>query len=172
MYKMSLHDPFEHLKHKLWPKKGPKVKLSIWFSTIKSLESPWFTCVKVACHIMLESSWSRLRLCFKSHLNQRFPQEIIGLQSCESPNFKNFGTPNLGIPGQNDIWVLAPWLGIENIIKGKVVASPKSGPWWILWVCVCLWVIRAPKVFQLCSNQLVVWFMQVYVSNWCTCHSS
>ncbi len=35
----------------------------------------------------------------------------------------------LGVLGQNDIWVLAPWPGIENNIKGKVVVSPKSGPW-------------------------------------------
>jgi ribulose 1,5-bisphosphate carboxylase large subunit-like protein len=41
---------------------------------------------------------------------------------------KNFGTPNLGILGQNDIWVLAPWPKIENTIKGKVVISPKFGP--------------------------------------------
>jgi len=28
--KMGSHDPFEYLKHKLWPKKGPKIKLPIW----------------------------------------------------------------------------------------------------------------------------------------------
>jgi hypothetical protein len=28
------------------------------------------------------------------------------------------------------------------------VDSPKFGPWWVLWVRVCLWLIRAPK----CSN--------------------
>jgi len=51
----------------------------------------------------------------------------MGLQSCESLNFGNFGTLNLGIPKQNDNWVQAPWLGINNTIRGKVVASPKSG---------------------------------------------
>ncbi len=35
----------------------------------------------------------------------------------------------VGVPGQNDIWVLVPWLGTEYTIKGKVVASPKSGLW-------------------------------------------
>jgi len=29
--------------------------------------------------------------------------------------------------------------------KGKVMASPKSGLWWALWVCVCPWFICAPK---------------------------
>jgi hypothetical protein len=72
----------------------------------------------------------------------------MGLQSYKIPNFKNFETPNLGIPGQNDIWVLALWLGIENIIRGKVVASPKSGP-----CCVCEFVFaRGLFVHQKCSN--------------------
>jgi len=39
------------------------------------------------------------------------------------------GVPIFGIPGQNDIWVLALWLGIENIIRGKVVASFKFRSW-------------------------------------------
>jgi hypothetical protein len=51
--KMGLHDPFGHLKHKLWPKERPGVKLAIWFPTIKSRESARFPCVKVACDILL-----------------------------------------------------------------------------------------------------------------------
>ncbi len=44
---------------------------------------------------------------------------------------------------------------MENTIRGKVVASPKSGPWWVLWICVYLWLICAPKVLQPCIDQLV-----------------
>jgi hypothetical protein len=40
MSKMGSHDPFGHLKHKLWPKEGPEVKLAIWLPSIKSQESP------------------------------------------------------------------------------------------------------------------------------------
>jgi hypothetical protein len=58
--------------------------------------------------------------------------------------------------GENDIWVQPLWLVIENIIREKVVASPKFRLWWVLWVRVCSWFICAPKVFHLCSNQLVV----------------
>ncbi len=58
-----------------------------------------------------------------------FEKEVMGFQSHVSPNFENFETPNLGVPGQNDIWMLASWLSTKNIIKGKVVASPKSGSW-------------------------------------------
>jgi hypothetical protein len=49
--------------------------------------------------------------------------------------------------------------------KVKVVASPKSGPWWVLWVRLCPWFVLAPKVFQLFINQLVVWFVQIRVSD-------
>jgi hypothetical protein len=51
--------------------------------------------------------------------------------------------------------------------KGKVVACFKFGPWWILWVRVYSWLIHAPKVLQLCTNQLVVWFVHV-VRIYCT----
>jgi hypothetical protein len=92
----------------------------------------------------------------------------MGFQSRENTHF---GTTNLEVPGQNDIWMQAPWLGIENTIRGKVVASPRSRPWWVLWIYVYSWFVRAPKVFQLCINQLVIWFVQVHVNNWPTCHS-
>jgi hypothetical protein len=29
MFKMGSHDPFGHLKHKLWPKERPRVKLAV-----------------------------------------------------------------------------------------------------------------------------------------------
>jgi hypothetical protein len=73
---------------------------------------------------------------------------------------------------QNDIWVLVLWLATKYTIKRKVVASPKSGPWWVLWVWVCLWFILAPKVLQLCINQLVVWFCASLCEWVITCHSS
>jgi hypothetical protein len=39
MSKLSSHDPFGHLKYKLWPKERPGVKLAICLPTIKSQES-------------------------------------------------------------------------------------------------------------------------------------
>jgi hypothetical protein len=48
------------------------------------------------------------------------------LQESQFWEFQDF---NLGVPRQNDIWMLAPWPGTENTIRGKVVASPKSRPW-------------------------------------------
>jgi hypothetical protein len=43
MSKMGSHCSFGHLKHKLWPKEGPGVKLPIWPPIIKSRESTQFT---------------------------------------------------------------------------------------------------------------------------------
>jgi hypothetical protein len=126
---------------------------------------------EVVCHILSKRPQQGLQLYFKLHLNQRSAHKVMGFQSCRSPKVREFQGSNLGIVGQNDIWVLVPWLEIKNIIRGKVVASPKSKPWWVLWVRVCSCLICAPKVFQLCTNQLVILVAQVHVSNWLACHS-
>ncbi len=109
----------------------------------------------MACNISLKSFWQGLQLCFRPQFNQRSAQKVLGFQSHKSPNSGNFKTPDLGIPRQNDIWVQLSWLGIENTIRRKVVACPKFRLWWILWVHVCPWFVRAPKVLQPCTNQLV-----------------
>jgi len=116
MFKMGSHDPFGYLKHKLWQKERLKVKLSISFPITKSWESPWFTCVYVACHISLKRSWKGLQLCFRPHF-----------QSHGSPNFENFEIPKFGISGQNDIWMWAPWPGTKNIIRGRWWLPPSLG---------------------------------------------
>jgi hypothetical protein len=93
MSEMGSHDPFEHMKHKLWSKEGPWVESVIWFPTTKSQESPWFPCVEVMCDILLESSRRGLQLCFKLHFNRRSSNKVMRPQSRESPNFGNFGIP-------------------------------------------------------------------------------
>jgi hypothetical protein len=45
MFKMSLHDPFEYLKQKLWSKEGLGIKVPIWFLPTKSQESPLNMCM-------------------------------------------------------------------------------------------------------------------------------
>jgi len=121
------------------PKERSGVKLAIWLLTTKSKKLPWFPCVQVQCDMPLESSQQRIQLCFRRHFNWRSAHKVMGPQSCESPNFGNFGTLK---------WVLVFWLNTEYTIKGKVVASPKSRLWWVLWVRVCLWLVHALK----CSN--------------------
>jgi len=137
---MGSHHPFGYLKHKLWSKEGLRIKLLISFLTTKSWELP--------CHI-----------CWK-FLNEDY-NFALNFTSIKRLHTKLWASkveriPILEILGQNDIWVLALWSGTENIIRGKVMASPKSGPWWVLWVHVCSWFVCAPKVSQLCTNQPII----------------
>jgi hypothetical protein len=74
--------------------------------------------------------------------------------------------------GKNDNWVQPPWPVTKNTIKKKVVACPKSESWWVIWVCVCSWLVHAPKMFKLCTNQLIIWFLHIHMNNWPTCHLS
>jgi len=172
MFKISSHDPFEYLKHKLWLKKRSKIIMPIWLLTIKSRESPWNTCVQVTS-----------MYCWKA-LNKGY-NFASDLTSSKGLHSKLWASKVLGVPISR-ILGLPTWESWDKMTSGcslcgqaqiilwrrKVVVSPKSKPWWILWVCVCLWFIRAPKMIQLCINQLVVWFVQVYVNNWHVCHSS
>jgi len=161
MSEMGLHHLFGHLKHKLWPKEGPGVRLTIWFPTIKSQESPQFPCVQVACDIPLKSFQWGLQLFFRPHLNQRSTHKVMGPQSCESPNFGNFETLqtkchlNVGFVERHRVYY-----------KGEGDGFPQ------VWAMVYPWLVLAPKVFQLCANQLVVWFVLVCVSDWSASQSS
>ncbi len=123
--------------------------------------------MQVACEISLESSQWGLQFCFKLHLNPRSAHKVMRTQSRGSPNFKNFRTPIWESREKNAIWMWASWRGTKYSIRGKVIASPKSKLWWVLWIQVCSWFIQAPKVLQLCTNHLVFGFVQVRVSGWC-----
>jgi hypothetical protein len=122
MSKIGLHDPFGHLKHKLWPKERPRVKLTVWLPTTKSQESTWFPCVQVACNILLKSSWRGLQLCFSLHPNRRFAHKVMGPQICRSPNFGNFGTP---------IWESQDKMPFGCGPRGKAHNILQGGKWWL-----------------------------------------
>jgi hypothetical protein len=153
---MALHYPFEYLQHKLWLKEESRLKVSIWFLTTKSQELPKVTCVQELCHISFESSWRELQICFRCHLNQSFAQEVIGIQSGKSPNFKNYETPDLGILKKTPFGY-SPYGEPQRILQG--------GSWWFPpslghgesceFVYVCGSFMHQ-KMFQLCTNQLVV----------------
>jgi hypothetical protein len=165
---MGTHGPFGHLKHKLWPKEGPRgIKLAIWFSTTKSQESFRFPCVQVVCDISLENSQRGLQICFKRHFNQRSTYKIMGPQSHGSPSCGNFGSPE------------TKWhLGVSPMVKHRVYYKEEGGGFLQVRAMVslmnpCLLVPRpCTKVLQLCINQLVVWFVQVCVSKWIARQSS
>jgi len=113
----------------------------------------------VVCDILLESSQWGLRHCFRPHLNRRSTCKIMGPQSRKSPNCGNFGTK---------------WhLGFGPMARHRVYYKGEGGDFPQVRVVVnlvssCLPVARpCTKVLQLCTNQLIVWFVQVCVSNWC-----
>ncbi len=149
-------------------KKGRELNYQIWLSTIKNQESPWFPYVQVACAIgklltkaktLLETSF-QLEVCTQSY----GPPKLWESQLWE------FRDSHLGILGQNDIWVLVLWPCTKYTIRGKVVASPKFESWRVLWICVCLWLVRAPNysnyaltnlLFGLCKS---VWAIELLVN--------
>jgi hypothetical protein len=123
------------------------------------------------CHISLKSYQRGLQLFFRPHLNKRSEQEIMSVQSDRSPNFENFGIPNLEIL-RKMTFECSPHGESKMYYNGEGGGFPTFKLWWVLWVCVCPWFIYAPKMLQLCINQLVVWFVQIHMNNWLACHLS
>jgi hypothetical protein len=157
MSKMGSHGSFGHLKHKLWPKERSGVKLAVWLLTTKSRESTRFPYVQVAHNMPLKSYWLGLQLWLKHHYNCRSTHKVMRAQSCGSPNIDNFKTPIwVSQDKKKTIRMWASRRGAEYTIWGKVMASPEFGLWWILGVRGHPWFVLTPKVFQLCTNHLVL----------------
>jgi hypothetical protein len=160
MYKMGSHDPFAYINTNYGQKKGWESNCQFDFWPLKVRNRPnFFTCRWHATY-----HWKDL------DKDYNFVWDFTSIKGLHTKLWasKVAGIPISGILGllkQNDIWVLAPWPGTKNTIRGKVVASPKCGPWWFLWVYVCPWFVRAPKMLWLCTNQLIVWFVEVRVNN-------
>jgi hypothetical protein len=83
-----------------------------------------------------------------------------------------FRDSHLGVSGPKAIWMLVLWLDTEYTTRGKVVVSPKFGPWWILWIRGCSWFIRAAKCSNYALTNLLFGFVHVCVSKWIVCQSS
>jgi hypothetical protein len=108
---MGLHHPFEYLKHKLWP------KITLNYVRVGGVPHIIGKILNRATTFLDTSSQLEV-------FTRNYGPPIVG-----SPNFENFETPKLGVLGQNDIWMDPSWLIIDNIIRGKVVASLKSRSW-------------------------------------------
>jgi hypothetical protein len=159
MSKMGLYDPFGYLKHKLWPKEGSRIELAIWLPTIKSQESSRFLCVHGACHISLKSFRRELQLCFKHHFNRRSTHKVMGPQSRKSRNFGNLETKchlDVGLVERHKVYYKGEGDGFPQVRAVVSLVSLNFS-----------WFVLTPKMLKLCINQLVIWFVQVHVSNWC-----
>jgi hypothetical protein len=138
---MGSHD-LGYLIHKLWPKEKLGVKLSIWFPTIKSWESPWFTCVQVACHIPLKSFRWGLQLCLKSYPNWRCAQKGCAFPKCQETQFWEFRDSQLGNPR-------VKWhLNVTPVAKHKEYCKGEGGGFPHVWAMVnfmslCMLVVRS-----------------------------
>jgi hypothetical protein len=171
MSKMGSHDPFKHLKQKLCQKKGWE---SNWQFNSRPLKvGNWSDFL--ACRWHATYHWKSL------DNGYNFASDLISIGGLQTklwcPKFA--GVPTLGILGlpfgspktkcHLDVGLVERH---KIYYKGKVMASPKSGPWWVLWVRVCPWFVLTPKVLQLCTNQLVVWFCAGLCEWLIACHSS
>ncbi len=105
-----------------------------------------YFCVGGVPHIVGKLSM-RVIIWFIPHLNRRFAQKLWGSKVVGEPISKILGLPTW--ESQDKITFGCSPCGFKkNTIRGKVVASPKFKPWWVLWVHVCPWFVSAPK----CSN--------------------
>jgi len=146
-------------------KKGSEVELPIWLPTRKSQESTWFTWLHTTCHIPLESSRQELQLCFRPHFDLRSTRKVMGFQSLERPNWRDFGTPTresrgslAGVPGvlgEKSHLDVGPVERCKVYHKGEGGGFPQVGAVVSLVCPCCPWLVLAPKVLQLCTNHFV-----------------
>jgi hypothetical protein len=145
MFKVGSHDPFGHLKHKLWLKERLGVKLVVWLPTTKSQKSTRFPCLHVACDIPLKNSWQGYNFDLDFISIKDLHTKLWDPKVTRVPTLAILGLP-FGSPRTKchlDVGLME-----RHIVyyKGKVVASRKSRPWWILQVWVCPWLVLTPKV--------------------------
>jgi hypothetical protein len=116
-------------------KKGQKSNCQFNSQPLKVENRLRLPCVQVACHIPLENSWQGLQLCFRVHFIGGPHTKLWAPKVTGVPTLGISGLP-LGSPGTKWHLGVGPVAGHKYTIRGKVVASPKFGPWWVLWIRV------------------------------------
>jgi hypothetical protein len=96
-------------------KRRAGVELAVWLLTTKSRESTSFRRLQQECDMALERSQRELQLWFKPRPNPSLGREVMNAQSPRSPN--------------RDKEPFGCSLRTKLQRRGKVVASPESGPW-------------------------------------------
>jgi hypothetical protein len=152
---MALHWPFGHLQPKLWAKEGPGVKLAFWLPTTKSRESTFSQPPNWKCKMSLERSRQGLQLWFRPRRDQTWQSGVMTPTGIVSGQFRD---SNFGVSGKRAIWMSPRRSVVENTIWGKVVASPKSGPWWVLWSEVPVACPNTQGCPRMWTNHFVVCF--------------
>jgi hypothetical protein len=157
MSKMALHEPFGHLQHKLWSKKGRESNWQFDSRPLKVGNRP----DSGACKWNVTHHWKVLEESYNFG-SDLVPIRIRGkklwMSKISESKLGQFRDFTLGVPRKRAIWMQVRRRVAENTIWGKVVASPESGPWWVKWVQGCPWLVPTPKGCRMSFNQLVVGF--------------
>jgi len=151
MFKMGLYCLFGHLKHKLWPKERPGVKLPVWLSTRKVGNRPdllgyrqcatyhWKAFDKSYNFVLhLTSIWGLLAKLWGSKV-AGVPVGVI-----------------LGVPGEKSHLDVGPVESCRVYYKGEGGGGFPQVRAVVSLVCPCCpWLILAPKVLQVCTDHFV-----------------
>jgi len=167
MFKIGSHDPFGHMNTSYGQKKGRESNCQFDSRPLKVRNHPDFFVFR--WHMTYH--WKSLNEGYNFALN------LISIGGLHEKLWAHkvvrvLAMRILELPLGNVNWMWALWRGTKYTIRGKVMASPNSEPWWVLWVRICPWLVLAPKVLQLCTNQLVVWFCAGPCGWLSACHSS
>jgi hypothetical protein len=156
MSKMASHEPFGHLQPKLWAKEGPGVKLAVWLPTTKKSGIDLFPTSAAKVRHGVEKLSTRATSLVQSSSQSKFEARRYERPKSRESKPGQFQDSSLGVPGKRAIWMKPPRGAVENTIRGKVVASPKSGLWCVMWVRVSPWLVPTPNACRMTSNQLVL----------------
>jgi len=164
----TLHWPVLYIIGKLlkfrcrkWPRIGHLDIYSTSYGKKKGRESNWqfdSQPLKVgnrpdpsACRWSATHHWKALEetitLLQTSSQSEVWAKSYDHAKSWES-KLGQFRDSSLGVPGQKVIRMWVPRRGTKYTIWGKVVVSLESGPWWVMWVQSCPWLVLAPKVLK------------------------
>jgi hypothetical protein len=162
MSKLSSHDPFGHFKHKLWPKEGSGVKFDFRPLNIRNI--PDF----LACGWHTTYCWKALDEAYN------FSLDLISIGGLHTKLWllKVVGVSTLGIsrlPLESP--TIKCHLGAGPMARHIVYYKGEGGGFPQVWALVSLvnpcFPVAHPctKMLQVHINQLVVWFVQVCVSD-------
>jgi hypothetical protein len=138
----------------VWAKERPGVKLPIWLSTTKSLESTRSQRAPGECNTTLESSQRELQHWLRPRPDQRSGQEAMTVQSLGSPNRDNFGIP---------LWESWDKKPFGCSLRGVTLSILYGGRWWLLSSpgrgesseSKCPWLVPTPKGVPECELTLL-----------------
>jgi hypothetical protein len=162
---MGSHDPFGHLTHKLWPKEGRKSNWQFDSRPLKVRNHPDF----LACRWRSIYRWKTL------DEGYNFSLDLISIRGLHTKLWvpKVMGVLIVRISG---LPLGSPetkgHLGAGHMAMHRVYYKGEDGGFPQVRTMVSLVNPNLPmarpstKVFRLCINQLVIWFVQVHVSEW------